>query len=506
MGSIVRHNSTSSHSSMDIVSEKTFVEDTEEVVISPPPGAHCFWRWICGFLSGRKDHTLPEALPESQEWVKPIMTDPTVCRDYIPPYEFRYNIVRTYCPVRYATKASVGSAPWFIQTSFASHTADGVVYPSLKRRLSPYHITNAASMLKQNGRSPSGHFSRLKPVELDPLVEYGLPSKGEKRLLSHKTQESYYSLIVSRYLSFCTAAGDGANLQKQFARLSLTSSPSTTATSSSSSQQPTTLSPLPPPTQRTQPQPSKRQPNPNPRPTPPTNKPQPSPPTTTTTTKPPPLPADETLPQILSALRKLREGLVASRRRDHFAAQVYIFSVRLGVLAGAYETYHPAGLYLLRWHTEAGGGGVVGGGEGVGGSGVGGGSLTSVELHEVVAYLVLDAACRRGDLAGAYELRNRYGLRDGKVDAVLGALVADNWVVWRRVKGQVDGYRAKLMEFAEVRMTGHTLKAFGRAYLAVPVGVLEEQAGCGWERLTEQFGVGWELDGEKVVIRKVRGQ
>ncbi|EAQ88303.1 hypothetical protein CHGG_04922 [Chaetomium globosum CBS 148.51] len=350
--------------------------------------------------------------------------------------------------------------------------------PSLKRRLSSNHITNAASMLKQNGRSPSGHFSRLKPVDLDPLVpEYGLPSKGEKRLLSHKTQESYYSLIVSRYLSFCTAAGDGANLQKQFARLSLTSSSSTTTTSSSS-QQPTTLSPLPPPTQRTQPQPiqtqqqpptpqhqsSKRQPNLNPRPTPPTNKTQPSPSTTTTTAKPPPLPADETLPQILSALRKLREGLVASRRRDHFAAQVYIFSVRLGVLAGAYETYHPAGLYLLRWHTDAAGG-AVGGGEGSVGAGVGGGgSLTSVELHEVVAYLVLDAACRRGDLAGAYELRNRHGLRDGKVDAVLGALVADNWVVWRRVKGQVDGYRAKLMEFAELRMTGHTHKAVWGEY------------------------------------------
>lgn len=34
----------------------------------------------------------------------------------------------------------------------------------------------------KTGRTPSGHqFSRLKPAEIDPLAEYGLPSKGEKR-------------------------------------------------------------------------------------------------------------------------------------------------------------------------------------------------------------------------------------------------------------------------------------------------------------------------------------
>jgi hypothetical protein len=37
-------------------------------------------------------------------------------------------------------------------------------------------------MQKKAGRVPSsGHLSRLKPVEIDPLAEYGLPSKGEKR-------------------------------------------------------------------------------------------------------------------------------------------------------------------------------------------------------------------------------------------------------------------------------------------------------------------------------------
>jgi len=140
------------------------------------------------------------------------------------------------------------------------------------------------------------------------------------------------------------------------------------------------------------------------------------------------------------------------------------------------------------------------------GTGVGDGELTSVERHEVVGYLILDAACRRGDLAEAYALRNRYRLGDAKVDAVLRALAGDNWVVWRRVKKQVDGYRAKLMEFAEGRVRGHTLKAFGRAYLSVPVDVLEAQTGAGWAELRSGYGVGWELDGTRVVIRKVQGR
>ena len=132
--------------------------------------------------------------------------------------------------------------------------------------------------------------------------------------------------------------------------------------------------------------------------------------------------------------------------------------------------------------------------------------MTSVERHEVVGYLVLDAACRRGDLAEAYALRNRHRLADGRVDAVLRALAADNWVAWRRVRMQVDGYRARLMELAEARVRGHTLRAFGRAYLTLPLDVLEVQAGVGWAELRAKFGVGWELDGKTVVIRKVKAK
>ena len=132
--------------------------------------------------------------------------------------------------------------------------------------------------------------------------------------------------------------------------------------------------------------------------------------------------------------------------------------------------------------------------------------LTALEAHEVGAYLVLDAACRRGDLAEAFTLRRRHGVRDGKVDAVLKALTHDNYVAFRKVKGAVDGHRASLMETAEGDMKVHTLKCFGRSYLSVDKGFLERCTATRWDVLKARDRVGWELDGEKVVIRRVKGR
>ncbi|KAK0642013.1 hypothetical protein B0T16DRAFT_431589 [Cercophora newfieldiana] len=302
-------------------------------------------------------------------------------------------------------------------------------------------------MQRKAGRVPSsGHLSRLKPVEIDPLSEYGLPSKGEKRLLSAKTQETYYAKIAERYLAFCTSAGDRDELQKQFARLAISS--------------PSASTPSPPSTASSSSAPRPPIPSSNP---------------------------ESDLSHILSALRKLREGIVASKRRDSFATQVYLFAIRLGILVSSYETYHPALLYLLRViHPSH--------------------SLTSTEYHEVVSYLILDAACRRGDLAEAFALRNGHKLKDGKVDGVLRALVRDDWVLWRKMRRSVDGHRAKLMEFAEGQMRGHTLKAFGRSYLSVSLDYLETATFSTWQELREQHGVGWELNGGRVVIRKIQGR
>ena len=109
-------------------------------------------------------------------------------------------------------------------------------------------------------------------------------------------------------------------------------------------------------------------------------------------------PGQKDLSVLIMAMRKLREGIVASKRVDDFSIQAYIFCIRLSILLKHMESYHPAILHLLRrMHTIQ--------------------PLASTELQEFVGYLVLDLACRQNDLTQAYSVRHNYGLHDSKIDA-----------------------------------------------------------------------------------------
>ena len=190
---------------------------------------------------------------------------------------------------------------------------------------------------------------------------------------------------------------------------------------------------------------------------------------------------------LVMAMRKLREGIVASNRVDNFAIQAYMFCIRLAILVKHMESYHPAILHLLKkMHPIQ--------------------VLTNTELQEFVGYLVLDLACRQNDLAQAFSVRHQYRLRDSKVDAVLRSLTHDNYFLFWRVKQSVDGHKAKLMEFAEVEMQKLTLKCLGRAYLSIDQLSLEQYTHASWSSLCKDYGVGWQLESNKVVIRKPKSR
>jgi hypothetical protein len=297
---------------------------------------------------------------------------------------------------------------------------------------------------------------------MDPLEAIGLPSKGDNRLLDFKTQERYYTKIVERYMTFCSDAGERDELLRRFASLEL-SSPA------SSTKHHTSAGPSHPASSRPQPKHAASAPAGLPM-------------------TPSTIPSNtQGLSDVLAALRKLREGIVASKRADDFAIQAYLFCIRLSVLVRHPESYHPAILHLLRRIQPLH-------------------PMTSVEMSEVVGYLILDTACRRKDLAEAYALRQRYKLKDQKIDGVLEALTHDNYVLLRKLRLKVDGHKAKLLEYAEETMRKHTLKCFGRSYLSVDLEFLEKCADANWMDLISNERVGWELDGSKVVIRKVKGR
>jgi hypothetical protein len=132
--------------------------------------------------------------------------------------------------------------------------------------------------------------------------------------------------------------------------------------------------------------------------------------------------------------------------------------------------------------------------------------LTKVDLQEFAGYLVLDLACRQQDLAQAHAVRIHYSLRDSKVDAILSALVHDNYHLFWKVKRSVDGYKAKLMEFAEGSVRIQALKCLGRTYFNVDIGFLEQVANASWPQLVTDHRVGWELDRENVIIRKPKSK
>ena len=293
--------------------------------------------------------------------------------------------------------------------------------------------------------SRSSPWSRLKPVQQDPLEAVGLPSKGDNRLLNPKFQETYYAKIVHRYMEFCAGAGrDTDSLDRMFASMNLDGGSETKKLGNIDAPSSSKLV-------ETNPERNKE------------------------------------LGMLLMSMRKLREGIVASGRIDGFAASAYMFIIRAAILTSTFESYHPALLYLLNGiHPHA--------------------PLSSSELHEFVGYHILDLACRLKDFAEAFRIRNHWRYRDEKVEGVLLALVRDDWISFWRLKDSIDGYQRAFMAWVEDEMRKHALKCLGKAYFTVEKAYVERCGGRSWHDLKALNGVGWELEESKVIIRRIKGK
>jgi hypothetical protein len=190
---------------------------------------------------------------------------------------------------------------------------------------------------------------------------------------------------------------------------------------------------------------------------------------------------------LMMAMRKIREGIVASKRIDDFSIQAYQFCIRATILAKHMESYHPALLHLLyTMHRTQ--------------------PLSKIDLQEFAGYLVLDLACRQQDLAQAHQVRVYFAITDRKVTECLAALVRDDYDLWWRVRGVVDGHKKRLMEWAEPGVKVQALKCLGRAYLSVDLELVEKVTDETWPTLVADYKVGWELEGGKVVIRKPKAR
>jgi hypothetical protein len=262
-----------------------------------------------------------------------------------------------------------------------------------------------------------------------------------RRLHDYKNQENYYSKIVERYMKFCASAGRGEELEKAFNELSLNET-------DPSQSRPGSKDARPPMLHRT-----------------------------SSTERP------QDMPNILLAMRKLREGILGSRRRDQFAQRAYMFIVHATILTKHWESYQPALLYLLYdIHPCT--------------------PLSIPELQEFVGYRILDLACRQYELGEAIAVKKEFHHRDRKVSVALRSLIHDDWVRYWRTRRAVDGYQRAIMDFAVERVRLHALKCVGRSYLNADKNFVERTGDAPWEELVKG-GVGWQLqESGNVVIRK----
>ncbi|KIW12196.1 hypothetical protein PV08_09472 [Exophiala spinifera] len=322
------------------------------------------------------------------------------------------------------------------------------------------------------GRKASTPWDRLRPVRQDPLESMGFVSKGDTRLLDTKAQESFYNKIVARYMQFCT--NHSKDLDNAFASLSLEDNKSALSGEA-------------------------RQPSPghshrrvvSARPE------SEAPPGTQEVNPPTPSPSGE-LSTILLALRKLREGLLAtstSAPSPVFSQRVHVFNIRTAILAFHPPGYYPSLLHLLFvLHTPTY-------------------PLPKSELIEMTTYLILDTAIRQNDLGQAFALRYnsrvKFGFKSRVVDSILRAVVMGDWITFWRVRQKVDGYVRAILHWHIEAQRKLALKAIGRTYLACDIKYILQSTGGGevsWEDLVQMEDVGWERDGDKAVIRKPKAK
>jgi len=127
----------------------------------------------------------------------------------------------------------------------------------------------------------------------------------------------------------------------------------------------------------------------------------------------------------------------------------------------------------------------------------------------MLTYLILDLATRQDDLIAAHAMRYnsklKYGYESRIVDAVLRAIVTDNWVAFWRTRRKVDGYVRAVLYWHTEKLRKTALKAISRTYMSCDVKWILQSTGgeeMSWEELVQKEDIGWIRDGDKAIIRK----
>lgn len=189
----------------------------------------------------------------------------------------------------------------------------------------------------------------------------------------------------------------------------------------------------------------------------------------------------QSLDQILSSLRKLREALL-HLPPDEFSKKVHIVSVRISANMGHFQTYLPSMKYLLENCEHL---------------------LSPVEIVEMATLMVLHLVHFSDDVLLALKYYFKYLEEDGiDTKEVIMSWIHKDYYTWTVLYNkEMDNLRSKLMSMGVKKMVTHMVECMQKSYFNYPLKALILPRGVSFEELQKNYGVSWEKNQDNIIIR-----
>ncbi|CAN6616500.1 hypothetical protein TRVA0_006S02982 [Trichomonascus vanleenenianus] len=185
---------------------------------------------------------------------------------------------------------------------------------------------------------------------------------------------------------------------------------------------------------------------------------------------------EEPIDNIYMSMRKLREASIANES-DDLAVSIFLFSTKIAVIGGKYESYLPSMTYLLH-------------------------PLMSVlekrqdELKLIAKLYVLHLAHFNRALNAAFEWYFRLIPSDRATFSILRAFCAGNFVRWRKLYKLQDDMTKAILRHGEKTLLRETSTKLARSYAMLRVETVEQFTGTSLANLNATAGLQWKASPE----------
>lgn len=185
----------------------------------------------------------------------------------------------------------------------------------------------------------------------------------------------------------------------------------------------------------------------------------------------------------MSALRKLREGIVASRREDLFAIDVFERTVRCAILVNHKDAYMPTMRYLIRTLYPNAQGRIC------------------LKSRDILHSLYLIHLFMIGDHTEYMVERSKLGERKGLAHEIVRAYIQGNWTRWHHLLKDAAFLEAKLMQQTFSIMADHVLSTISASYMAVDIAWLTKASSDHWRAKVKDNPL-WSLDEATLIFKR----